>query len=100
VRNALRQRNNGLLLSQQHRRAGRIDVLPQLSGNSQGSERPPWAVGDDDGMSESDWGGDDFDLAPEDSASNISSSRHRRPKRRTERRTPAPIEEDDEENYA
>ncbi|KAI8966379.1 hypothetical protein F5Y11DRAFT_154353 [Daldinia sp. FL1419] len=99
VRNALRQRNNGLLLSQQHRRAGRIDVLAQLSGNSQGSERPPWAVGDDDGMSESDWGGDDFDLAPEDSASNISSSRHRRPKRRNERRTPAPIEEDDEENY-
>lgn len=99
VRNALRQRNNGLLMSQQHRRAGRIDVLPQLSGNSQGSERPPWAIGDDDGvMSESDWGGDDFDLAPEDSASNISSSRHRRPKRRNERRTPAPIEEDEEEN--
>ncbi|KAI1370729.1 hypothetical protein F4677DRAFT_345752 [Hypoxylon crocopeplum] len=99
VRNALRQRNNGLLMSQQYRRAGRIDVLPQLSGNSQGSERPPWAVGDDDGVtSESDWGGDDFDLAPEDSASNISSSRHRRPKRRNERRTPAPIEEDEEEN--
>ncbi|KAI2619708.1 hypothetical protein GGR54DRAFT_603323 [Hypoxylon sp. NC1633] len=99
VRNALRQRNNGLLMSQQHRLAGRIDVLPQLSGNSQGSEKPPWAVGDDDGVtSESDWGGDDFDLAPEDSASNISSSRHRRPKRRNERRTPAPIEEDDEEN--
>ncbi|KAL7621221.1 hypothetical protein AAE478_008538 [Parahypoxylon ruwenzoriense] len=99
VRNALRQRNNGLLLSKQHRRAGKIDVLPQLSGNSQGSERPPWAVGDDDGVtSESDWGGDDFDLAPEDSASNISSSRHRRPRRRNERRTPAPIEEDDEEN--
>ncbi|KAI1080474.1 hypothetical protein F5B20DRAFT_98537 [Whalleya microplaca] len=102
VRNALRQRNNGLLMSQQHRRSGRIDVLPQLSGNSQDSQnsaRPPWAQGDDDGMaSESDWGGDDFDLAPEDSASNISSSRYRRPKRRNERRTPAPIEEDDEEN--
>lgn len=99
VRNALRQRNNGLLMNQQNRRSGRIDVFPQLSGNSQGSERPPWAVGDDDGVaSESDWGGDDIDLAPEDSASNISSSRHRRPKRRNERRTPAPIEEDDEEN--
>ncbi|KAI5867716.1 hypothetical protein GGS23DRAFT_549617 [Durotheca rogersii] len=99
VRNSLRQRNNGLLLSKQHRRAGKIDVLPQLSGNSQGSERPPWAISEDDGVaSESDWGGDDFDLAPEDSASNISSSRHRRPKRRNERRTPAPIEEDDEEN--
>jgi hypothetical protein len=38
-----------------------------------------------------------MDIMPDDSASNISSSRHRRPKRRTERRTPAPIEEDDEE---
>ncbi|KAI8627071.1 hypothetical protein F5Y19DRAFT_466084 [Xylariaceae sp. FL1651] len=99
VRNALRQRNNGLLMSQQHRRAGRIDVLPQHSGGSMGYERPPWATGDEDGVtSESDWGGDDIDLAPEDSASNISSSRHRRPKRRNERRTPAPIEEDEEEN--
>ncbi|KAI1771641.1 hypothetical protein F4818DRAFT_428478 [Hypoxylon cercidicola] len=97
MRNALRQRNNALLMSLQHRRAGGIDVLPQLSGNSQYSERPPWAVGDDDGVtSESDWGGDDFDIAPEDSASNISSSRHRRPKRRNERRTPAPIEEEEE----
>ncbi|KAI1632417.1 hypothetical protein F4809DRAFT_645461 [Biscogniauxia mediterranea] len=94
VRNALRQRNNGLLMSQQHRRAGKIDVLPQLSGSSAGFDRPPWATGEDDGLSESDWGGDDFDLAPEDSASNISSSRHRRPKRRNERRTPAPIEEE------
>ncbi|KAI1181074.1 hypothetical protein F4777DRAFT_525768 [Nemania sp. FL0916] len=98
VRNALRQRNSGLLMSQQHRRASRIDVLPQYSGGSTGYERPAWATGDEDGItSESDWGGDDFDLAPEDSASNISSSRHRRPKRRHERRTPAPIEEDEEE---
>ncbi|KAI1109693.1 hypothetical protein F5Y14DRAFT_455781 [Nemania sp. NC0429] len=99
VRNSLRQRNNGLLMSLQHRRASRIDVLPQYSGGSMGYERPAWATGDEDGItSESEWGGDDFDLAPEDSASNISSSRHRRPKRRHERRTPAPIEEDDEEN--
>lgn len=94
VRDALRHRNSGLL----NRRASRIDVLPQHSGSSMGYERPPWATGDEDGTSESDWGGDDYDLAPEDSASNISSSRHRRPKRRHERRTPAPIEEDDEEN--
>ncbi|KXJ90555.1 hypothetical protein Micbo1qcDRAFT_164115 [Microdochium bolleyi] len=102
VRNALRTRNTGLLASQQYRRAGgRIDVLPQLSGDSysSGYERPPWAMGEDNDMtSESDWGGDDFDLKPEDSASNIASNRHRRPKRRTERRTPAPIEEDEEEN--
>lgn len=48
--------------------------------------------------SEADWdaGEDFFELKPEDSASNISSSQHRRPKRRSERRTPAPIEEEDE----
>ncbi|KAM0325152.1 hypothetical protein ACHAQA_007691 [Verticillium albo-atrum] len=101
VRTALRNRGAGLMLNLQNRR--RIDVLPTQpnSGNSQNSgyERPAWAAGSElDGVSDSEWGGDDFELAPDDSASNISSSRHRRPKRRTERRTPAPIEEDDEEN--
>ncbi|KAF2993952.1 hypothetical protein E8E14_002298 [Neopestalotiopsis sp. 37M] len=98
VRNALRERNAGLMMRMQQRRAGRIDVLPQSGDSMNGYERPYWATGEDE-TSESDWGGDDLDsLAPDDSASNISSSRHRRPKRRTERRTPAPIEEDDEEN--
>ncbi|KAI2639424.1 hypothetical protein GGS21DRAFT_431270 [Xylaria nigripes] len=98
VRNALRQRNNGLLMSQQHRRARRIDVLSQHSGST-GHERAAWSAGDEDPVtSDSDWFCDDYDIVPEDSASNISSSRHRRPKRRNERRTPAPIEEDDEEN--
>ncbi|GJD03862.1 5-methylcytosine [Colletotrichum higginsianum] len=99
VRTGLRNRGAGLMHSLQSRR--RIDVLPILgSGNSQSSgyERPSWAQGDFDANSDSEWGGDDFELAPDDSASNISSSRHRRPKRRTERRTPAPIEEDEEEN--
>ncbi|KAL0937937.1 5-methylcytosine g t mismatch-specific dna [Colletotrichum truncatum] len=99
VRTALRNRGAGLARSLQNRR--RIDVLPNPgSGNSQSSgyERPSWAQSDYDANSDDDWGGDDFELAPDDSASNISSSRHRRPKRRTERRTPAPIEEDDEEN--
>ncbi|KXH44555.1 hypothetical protein CNYM01_07063 [Colletotrichum nymphaeae SA-01] len=99
VRTGLRNRGAGLMHSLQSRR--RIDVLPNpSSGNSQSSgyERPSWAQGDYDANSDSEWGGDDFELAPDDSASNISSSRHRRPKRRTERRTPAPIEEDDEEN--
>ncbi|GKT66589.1 5-methylcytosine G/T mismatch-specific DNA glycosylase [Colletotrichum tofieldiae] len=99
VRTGLRNRGAGLMHSLQSRR--RIDVLPNPgSGNSQSSgyERPSWAQGDYDANSDSEWGGDDFELAPDDSASNISSSRHRRPKRRTERRTPAPIEEDDEEN--
>ncbi|OLN86049.1 hypothetical protein CCHL11_05229 [Colletotrichum chlorophyti] len=99
VRTALRNRGAGLMHSLQSRR--RIDVLPiPGSGNSQSSgyERPSWAHSDYDANSDDEWGGDDFELAPDDSASNISSSRHRRPKRRTERRTPAPIEEDDEEN--
>ncbi|KAF9872236.1 hypothetical protein CkaCkLH20_10328 [Colletotrichum karsti] len=96
VRTALRNRGAGLAHSLQSRR--RIDVLPG-SGNSQSSdyERPRWAQDGYDN-SDDDWMGEEFELAPDDSASNISSSRHRRPKRRTERRTPAPIEEDDEEN--
>lgn len=100
VRTALRQRGAGLMQNLQNRR--RIDVLPiPGSGNSQNSgyERPTWAIGsDEDAVSESEWGGmDEIDIFPDDSASNISSSRHRRPKRRVERRTPAPIEEGDEE---
>lgn len=106
VRTALRQRGAGLSMSLQSRRgggglggAGGIDVLPR-SGDSGASERPAWATGPDDESlaSESDWGGDDIEsLAPDDSASNISSSRARRPKRRNERRTPALIEEDEDE---
>ncbi|KIL89458.1 hypothetical protein FAVG1_07038 [Fusarium avenaceum] len=99
VRNALRQRGAGLMQNLQNRR--RIDVLSgPNSGNSQASgyERPAWA-GDDDREpgSDEDWAFDDVDIMPDDSASNISSSRHRRPKRRTERRTPAPINEEDED---
>ena len=37
------------------------------------------------------------ELMPDDSASNVSSGWKRRPKRRMERRTPAPVEEEDEE---
>lgn len=99
VRTALRQRGAGLMQNLQNRR--HIDVLPgPSSGNSQGSgyERPAWAAGSEcDPASDSEWGYDEGDIMPDDSASNISSSRHRRPKRRTERRTPAPINEEDEE---
>lgn len=99
VRTALRQRGAGLMQSLQNRR--KIDVLstPAPDAASPGIERAPsWTVDEDTGAgSDSEWGGDDFDIMPDDSASNISSSRHRRPKRRTERRTPAPIEEDEEE---
>ncbi|KAF4966044.1 hypothetical protein FSARC_6244 [Fusarium sarcochroum] len=98
VRNALRQRGAGLMQNLQNRR--RIDILSgPNSGNSQSSgyERPAWAgESDRDPGSDDDWAFDDVDIMPDDSASNISSSRHRRPKRRTERRTPAPINEEDE----
>ncbi|ENH71058.1 hypothetical protein FOC1_g10008430 [Fusarium oxysporum f. sp. cubense race 1] len=99
VRNALRQRGAALMQNLQNRR--RIDVLSgPNSGNSQASgyERPAWAgESDRDPGSDDDWAFDDVDIMPDDSASNISSSRHRRPKRRTERRTPAPINEEDED---
>lgn len=100
IRTSLRQRGAGLMQNLQNRR--RIDVLPsqgQTPGPG-GIERPWTSVSEmvgGDGGSDSEWGFDETELMPDDSASNISSSRHRRPKRRTERRTPAPIEEDDEE---
>ncbi|RDA96178.1 hypothetical protein CP533_1639 [Ophiocordyceps camponoti-saundersi (nom. inval.)] len=94
VRAALRQRGAGLMQNVQNRR--RIDVLPTHSAG--GHERSGWAVGSEgEGVSDDDWAFDDVEIMPDDSASNMSSSRHRRPKRRTERRTPAPIEEDEEE---
>ncbi|KAL6871288.1 hypothetical protein J3F83DRAFT_760651 [Trichoderma novae-zelandiae] len=97
VRTALRQRGAGLMQNLQNRR--RIDVLSiPGSGNSQksGYERPAWAGSDAENASDDDWQMEEYDLYPDDSASNISSSRHRRPKRRVERRTPAPIEEEEE----
>lgn len=100
VRTALRQRGAGLMQNLQNRK--KIDVLPnqgQTPGPG-GIERPWTSISEMIGEeSEGEWGfGDDMtELMPDDSASNISSSRHRRPKRRTERRTPAPIEEDEEE---
>ncbi|RFU71797.1 5-methylcytosine g t mismatch-specific dna glycosylase, partial [Trichoderma arundinaceum] len=97
VRTALRQRGAGLMQNLQNRR--RIDVLSiPGSGNSQNSgyERPAWAGSDAENASDEDWQMEEYDLYPDDSASNISSSRHRRPKRRVERRTPAPIEEEEE----
>ncbi|KAL7894893.1 hypothetical protein HDV63DRAFT_396522 [Trichoderma sp. SZMC 28014] len=97
VRTALRQRGAGLMQNLQSRK--KIDVLSiPGSGNSLNSayERPAWAESDAGNASEEDWQMEEYDLYPDDSASNISSSRHRRPKRRVERRTPAPIEEEEE----
>ncbi|KAE8441911.1 hypothetical protein EG329_004169 [Mollisiaceae sp. DMI_Dod_QoI] len=105
VRRALRERGAGLSMSLQHRRTGHPDIIsstpvPQGMGPGYERERPMWGEGSEM-LSESDWDpGDEgmSELAPDDSASNISSSRHRRPKRRNERRTPAPVEEVEEED--
>jgi hypothetical protein len=101
VRDALRRRGAALQMGLQQRRGGfgtgrGIDVLP-LSGSSGVYDRPAWADEDSVDGADSEWGGDDVsELAPDDSASQISSNRLRRPKRRRERATPAPIEEEDE----
>ncbi len=103
VRQALRERGAGLSMAAQSRRASNGDTgiftrlgTPGFGGA--GYDRV-WNGTDSEVDIESDWGGDEVqsELAPDDSASNISSSRHRRPKRRNERRTPAPVEEVDEE---
>lgn len=113
VRTALRQRSAGLSLAAQSRRAGgdsgafaRLGT-PGMDGAAGLAHRPRSAFGydaygigalGDSEASESECGwGDAGEIAPDDSASNVSSSRTRRPKRRNERRTPAPVEEEDEE---
>ncbi|KAK5195200.1 hypothetical protein LTR96_002798 [Exophiala xenobiotica] len=102
VRRALRERSAGLAAAQQRRRGGtvgggievRMDTPASLydggGGNSNGAR---WEGETDDGLAEWDAVSE---IAPDDSASNISSARRRRPKRRNERRTPALIEEEDE----
>lgn len=89
VRRALRERGAGLSIASQCRQ-GSQDLDARLGTPASGGY--PWENetddGFDDGMSE---------LAPDDSASSVSRSRHRRPKRRTERRTPALVEEEESE---
>jgi hypothetical protein len=105
VRRALRERGAGLSMSLQSRRTGHPDIItsstPNLmsAGLGPGYERPNLGEGSEI-TSESEWDGGEeamSEIAPDDSASNISSSRHRRPKRRNERRTPALVEEEDED---
>jgi hypothetical protein len=96
VRLALRERGVGLSVAGQARRppwateGGAASALDPFGLNGVGCDS------EDDGQ----WGAKDADAVsevwPDDSASNISSNRVRRPKRRTERRTPAPVEECDE----
>ncbi|RAL63318.1 hypothetical protein DID88_004394 [Monilinia fructigena] len=105
VRKALRERGVGLTMAAESRRTSRPEIIvgtpgPYSAGLGPGYERPSWAEGGSEFMSEADWDEDEMqsELAPDDSASNISSSRHRRPKRRNERRTPALVEEDEDED--
>ena len=102
VRRALRERGAGLSMSLQSRRTSAPEVIRSTTpGTGVGwgyeREREKW---DGTEESEASWDGIDdgrSEIAPDDSASNISSHRHRRPKRRNERRTPALVEEEDED---
>lgn len=93
LRQQLRERSAGLALAAQARRGSyasevEVRVGTPASGLGWGLDALDDSEGLlDDGRSE---------LAPDDSASNISYARRRRPKR-TERRTPAPVEEEDED---
>ena len=84
VRRNLRERGAGLAMACQARRGG---VEVEVRGGT------PFLGGGEG--SESEWGGDDgiSEIAPDDSASCVSRSWGRRPRRRVERRTPAPVEE-------
>ena len=96
VRQALRERGAGLAQANQRRRGNfDMDSMMGTPASHIGDGHKAWESetddGLDDGMSE---------IAPDDSASNVSSSRHRRHKRRMERRTPAPVEEEDEDGQS
>lgn len=94
VRCALRERGAGLSMASQLRRgAGNLDarIGTPADGTGFGRGINGWESETDDGIEDG-----MSELAPDDSASNVSRSRTRRPKRRTERRTPAPVEEEDE----
>jgi hypothetical protein len=92
VRRSLRERSAGLAMAAQARRGSMSEGIEVRLGT------PASATGWGDWESETDDGIDDLrsEIRPDDSASNISFNRRRRPERRTERRTPAPVEEEDE----
>ena len=102
VRLALRERGAGLSMASQVRKGGGADngALDARMGTPfglGGVKVVPWDSETDDDTGWGGIGGDGMsELAPDDSASNVSRSRVRRPKRRKERATPAPVEEEDE----
>ncbi|KAK5942988.1 hypothetical protein PMZ80_003993 [Knufia obscura] len=101
VRKAIRERSAGLAAAQQRRKQSEIEVRTGTpashTGNEPGQGIYQWENETDDGFAD-----DVSELAPDDSASNISSNRRRKHKRRNERRTPvvgAIDEEDESEGY-
>ncbi|MCJ1395493.1 hypothetical protein MMC18_008379 [Xylographa bjoerkii] len=93
VRQTLRERGAGLAMASQARRGGGNTLEARLGtpASGIGGGTRGWDSETDDGIDDA-----VSELAPDDSASNVSRSRMRRPKRRDERRTPAPVEEEDE----
>lgn len=108
VRRALRERSAGLAAAQQRRKQSEIEIRAGTPGSQEGLSSgaamgmfsagdPRWETETDDGL-----GDDVSELAPDDSASNISSVRRRKHKRRNERRTPVvgAIDEEVEDDLA
>ena len=92
VRRLLRERGAGLACASQSRYNNGNAAALGADDVRMATPASQWESETDDGI-----GDDSESLAPDDSASNVSRSRMRRPKRRTERRTPAPVEEEDED---
>lgn len=97
VRRTLRERGAGLSMAWQSRRgSGCLDArLGTPAEGYNGGGFHAWESGTDDGLEDT-WS----ELAPDDSASSVSRSRDRRPRRRNERRTPALVEEEDEDGLS
>lgn len=94
VRQLLRNRSAGLSMGAQMRRgSGASDVCVRLGTPASGFGGMFPESEDGDGLD------DAASLYPDDSASNISYNRRHRPNRRHERRTPAPVEEEDESQF-
>ncbi|KAI9782501.1 MAG: hypothetical protein M1839_004987 [Geoglossum umbratile] len=100
VRGALRERGAGLTMASLARRNPQLGGWGDLPAGIEVMGGTPGMGYGWESEAETDDGLDDCqsELMPDDSASNISSSRHRRPKRRNERRTPAPVSEEEEED--
>lgn len=94
VRRSLRERAAGLSIAAQARRgstSGGVEVRLGTPAND--------VVDAFEGMTDDGLGDDAWSLAPDDSASNISSRRRRKGARRRERGTPAMVEEEEEGEF-